>query len=116
MQNRIKTNWFTTLLALILVIIGFIIFWLPLPIGLVFMAFGFALLVSSNTFAARFLLAVRTHSQRINRLFLLIESRSPPFFRKKLEKTNPIPNGNMIVAISPDSVGKNFFSQDSQSL
>ena len=76
-------------MASAMIIIGFVVFWFPIPVGALFMAFGFTILISRNSSFAAAVKRMRSRYARLDQFFLTLELRVPGAVRDKLKKTSP---------------------------
>ncbi len=77
----ITVGWFC-------LILGFLTFWLPIPTGLVLMAVGLALLISSSPRAVRLVRALRERHPRLDRLLLKAQPSMPRILRLAIARTS----------------------------
>ena len=81
--------WLRRIAAITLIIVGIITFPLPLPIGLILIIVGLAMLVSSSQSLANFVRQYRAKSSGINMNFEKSKRYLPAFIKRALEKTDP---------------------------
>lgn len=75
--------------ALVLIVIGVILFPLPIPFGLAMIVTGLAMLVSSSPVVARWLKRLRRRNQGTDRAIRTIESGLPEVLAGPLRTTDP---------------------------
>lgn len=73
----------------VLVIAGLIVLPLPIPLGLIMLALGFALLAPYIPAVQRFLTFLRGKWPKLNETLLRYHSKLPPIIRKTIDKTHP---------------------------
>jgi hypothetical protein len=76
-------------LAQVLIITGFFIFWLPIPIGLLMMGAGIALLLSMNQRARSLMRSARQSFPWFDRFILKAQAKLPERFAKLLSLSEP---------------------------
>ena len=83
----VKLASFTTGLALVLV--GLVVFPMPIPLGAIMIVTGLVLLVSSSAVIARALRSFRQHHRGANRVIQAVEDRLPERWRNALRRSDP---------------------------
>jgi hypothetical protein len=78
-----------TALAVVIILLGLIVFSMPLPFGAVLILTGCALLVSVSETAALRLTRLRTHYPRVNHVFASLEIHAPGALGRALRRTVP---------------------------
>lgn len=76
-------------LSLLIILLGIIIFSMPLPFGAATILIGCALLVSVSETAAARLTGLRIRYPRLNRFFASVEVRAPGALGRALRRTTP---------------------------
>lgn len=69
--------------------VGFVTFWLPIPIGLILMAFGLSLLLTSSRWTKSGVRRLRKRYPGLNRALARGAAKLPPKLRRSLDRTAP---------------------------
>lgn len=77
------------LVALVLIVVGLILFPLPIPFGLALIVIGLAMLVSSSPATARWLKGIRRRNRGTDRAIRTIETGLPEVLAGPLRTTDP---------------------------
>ena len=73
----------------ILVLVGLVVFPMPIPLGAIMIVTGLVLLVSSSAIIARALRSFRQHHHGANRVIQAVEDRLPERWKKALRRSDP---------------------------
>jgi len=84
-------NWIATAFAAVLIVAGMIVFWLPIPLGLLMMAFGLTILIAANPFVANYVRRLRERHPVWDVRIRAGRSLLPKFFADILKRTDPEP-------------------------
>jgi hypothetical protein len=76
------------ILGLLLILIGLPLFWTPIPVGLVMIAGGLALVISNSDRARAFLQARRQRHERLDAWLVKAEAVLPVPFSRILKQTD----------------------------
>ncbi|NJM35254.1 MAG: hypothetical protein HC850_11690 [Rhodomicrobium sp.] len=76
-------------IGIVIIVIGLIIFPMPIPFGAFLILLGCALLVSSSETAAHLLKRLRARYSRLNGFIAMLEARSPGVLARALRRTAP---------------------------
>lgn len=76
-----------TVVAILLIFIGLILFPLPVPVGIFFIVGGIALAISVNPKAQKIVRSLRKRQPWVNEVLQKATEKSPNFLRKILIKT-----------------------------
>ncbi len=79
----------TQIAALLVIVVGAILFPMPVPIGIFFLAIGFAMLIASSTMVRKAIRKCRGRHEGLNRFLNKAEQFAPKFVGSILRKTNP---------------------------
>lgn len=80
---------FHQVLGTILILVGLIVLPLPIPLGLIMMTIGFALLAPYVPFFQRIVIKMRRKWPNIDATLLKYRDRLPPIMRRTIDKTHP---------------------------
>jgi len=80
---------FLTILGVLLIAFGLPLFWTPIPVGLIMIAAGVALVIGNSRRSQDWLRERRSRSARLDEKLREAERKSPSRIRKTLEKTQP---------------------------
>lgn len=75
--------------GVILIIVGAIVLPLPIPLGLIMLTLGCALLAPYIPFVQRLVRRIRTKWPMINNTLLRHRHRMPPVIKSTIDKTHP---------------------------
>ena len=75
--------------ALLIIFVGMIFFWLPIPLGLITMGIGVALLLTCSKRATEMLRTKRSNYRHFNSLLKSMQIRLPNAIGKVLSKSEP---------------------------
>ncbi|MEM9634640.1 MAG: hypothetical protein AAGA50_25140 [Pseudomonadota bacterium] len=78
--------WF---LAALLILLGLVTVWLPIPTGVPLLALGLIVIVGTSRGAARMLRNRRRNTPQLNDAITWVEDRSPLRFARILKRTRP---------------------------
>ena len=73
----------------ILVLVGLVVFPMPIPLGAIMIVTGLVLLVSSSATIARYLRSFRQRNRAANNVIQAVEDRLPERWRKALRRSDP---------------------------
>lgn len=73
----------------ILVLVGLVVFPMPIPLGAIMIVTGLVLLVSSSATIARYLRSFRQRNRAANNVIQAVENRLPERWRKALQRSDP---------------------------
>ena len=76
--------------AITLLVAGFFVFWLPIPLGALMMAAGTMLLIGHSRAFALWLRKRRVRNPRFNGFVGALEAKVPAWIRDVLARTNPM--------------------------
>ncbi len=76
-------------LAILIILLGLVVFSMPLPFGAVLIFIGCALLVSVSETASFYLQRLRLGYPRLNAIFASLERRAPAALSRALRRTAP---------------------------
>mgnify|MGYP000185683909 CR=1 FL=1 len=82
------------LLGAVMIVIGFPLFWTPIPIGLVLIVVGLTLLVGNSVMAQNAMRGFRARNRALDRRLQETGARAPAWVRAVLDKTQPQDTGN----------------------
>lgn len=89
-KNFIK--YLTNSIAILIILIGIVFFWLPVPLGALIMGIGVALLLTKSEIASKWLKSLRHRYDRINSILHFVQARLPLAARNVLKKSDPNAN------------------------
>lgn len=89
MYYRTFLKYATNTAAILIILIGIVFFWLPIPLGLLTMGIGVAILLTSSTKATEMLKTKRTRYVRFNSLLKSMQARMPAAIGNVLSKSEP---------------------------
>lgn len=72
-----------------LILVGLIVFPMPIPLGAIMIACGLVLLLSSSATAARLLKSFRKRHRGANQVIETVEERLPETWKKVLRRSDP---------------------------
>ncbi len=72
-----------------LILIGLVVFPMPIPLGAIMMVCGLALLVSASARASNFLKSFRRRHRGANQVIQTVEDRLPQSWKKALRRSDP---------------------------
>ena len=75
--------------GVVLVLVGLVVFPMPVPLGAIMIVCGFALLVSASATVARCLRTLRRHHPGANRAIQTVENRLPISWKKAFQRSDP---------------------------
>lgn len=87
-----KTNWrifLYDIIGITFIVIGIFILPLPIPLGIIFFAFGVVILAVENKSARDLVCALRRQSHPLNRSIIQSRKYMPPFIQSVIDATNP---------------------------
>ena len=75
------------ILGVLLIMVGLPLFWTPIPVGLILIASGLALIISNSDAAREWVRTFRMHHPRFDSWVSKAEARVPPPFDRILKQT-----------------------------
>jgi hypothetical protein len=75
--------------AVVLILLGLLTVWTPIPTGVPLLAGGFVLILGTSRHALRWLRGHRRRKMRLDALFTWVEDRAPPAFSAVLRRSRP---------------------------
>lgn len=82
-----KLVWWS--LALLLIGLGLLTVWLPIPTGVPFLSLGLIVIIATSRSAARMLRNRRRTTRPLDNAIMWVEERSPLRFARILKRTRP---------------------------
>ncbi|MEM9385399.1 MAG: hypothetical protein AAGA68_10090 [Pseudomonadota bacterium] len=82
--------WSITIVAIVLLVAGLILFPFPIPLGLPLMVIGLALLISSSDASAELMTKVRRRYPRFDATLRRTEPKIPGWLQAPIRKTDPL--------------------------
>ncbi|GAA0785635.1 hypothetical protein E1180_17945 [Roseibium denhamense] len=82
-----KVLWWSV--AALMILLGLLTVWLPIPTGVPLMALGLVVVIATSRKAARLLRNRRRSTPYLNGAFTWVEDRSPLRFARILKRTRP---------------------------
>jgi hypothetical protein len=80
---------FSVVIGVILVLVGFVVFPMPIPLGAIMIVVGLLLLVSASDTVARWVRMFRQHNPGANNVIQAVEDRLPESWKKALRRSDP---------------------------
>lgn len=80
---------FSIVAGLALIVVGLIVFPMPIPLGAIMIAFGLVLLISASTTVAHAVKAFRRRHRGANQVIQSVEDRLPESWKKALQRSDP---------------------------
>ena len=80
---------FLIIVAIVLIVVGAIVFPMPIPLGLIMMVLGLALLITQSPFVAGRVRAFRARHARTDQAIRKVENVLPAKLRDALKRTDP---------------------------
>jgi len=77
------------LLAAVLIVLGLLTVWTPIPTGVPLLAAGLVVILGTSRGATRWLRGHRRRKLRLDGLLLWLEERAPASFSRVLRRTRP---------------------------
>lgn len=75
--------------AIVLIVVGFVAFWLPIPVGAMMMVTGGAILFGHDPRLVNRIRDMRKKRQSINRFMVKLQSIAPEYIGQIMEASNP---------------------------
>jgi len=77
------------LLAIMIILLGLVIFPLPIPLGLILIAIGLCLLTLSSSRFRQLVKHLRKKNRKLHQAMKTAEQKSPHQFQKAIQQTDP---------------------------
>lgn len=80
---------FSIVAGVVLVLVGLVVFPMPIPLGAIMIVCGLVLLVSASATAAHCLKTLRPRHQGANQMIQTVEDRLPESWKKAFRRSDP---------------------------
>jgi hypothetical protein len=100
--GRAAREWAVRAVAVLLILVGMVVFPLPIPVGLPMMVTGLALLISSSHAVAELVRSFRRRYPRVDARLRAVEPHIPKLLRAPLIKTDPLGQRKLSEATEED--------------
>jgi hypothetical protein len=81
------TNWLLRSLAVVCLVFGAVLFWLPIPLGAPLLAFGFGILITSSATVRKWIRSQRRSRPDLDQWLARLEDRVPRPLALTLRRT-----------------------------
>lgn len=75
--------------AIVLILVGLVMFPLPIPLGAPMVALGIVILITHSRNSARFMTMLRVSYPRFNGVIKMLENKAPRTISRSLRRTRP---------------------------
>jgi len=82
-------HWIREIISILFILAGFLLVPLPVPLGIIFIVIGFALLVTEDQHVANWVREIRGANPDLERKVEQIKGRLPENLREPFSKTDP---------------------------
>ncbi len=80
--------------GMLMIVVGFPLFWTPIPIGLVLIVAGLSLVIGNSKMAQDVMRGFRARNRGFDRRITETGAKAPAWVRQVLDKTQPQDTGN----------------------